>query len=67
MNEGDEIPNVDIFIVGEIIEALDGVTTCGNVEDTVADIIEGIIEGNVESCVETLSCITVWKIEGLVV
>ena len=58
-NEGDEIPDVDIFIVGEIIEALVGTTTCGNVED--------IIEGTIEGCVETLSGITVWEIEGLMV
>ena len=62
-NEGDEIPDVDIFIVGEIIEALVGTTTCGNVEGIIEDIIEGTIEG----CVETLSGITVWEIEGLMV
>ena len=58
-NERFEIPNVDIFIVGEIIGALVGTITCGNVE--------GIIEGTIEGCVETLSGITVWGIEGLMV
>lgn len=58
-NVGFEIPNVDIFIVGEIIGALVGTITCGNVE--------GIIEGTIEGCVETLSGITVWGIEGLMV